>query len=213
MMSQEALQAEKIRLVMQLRRNGISDTDVLGAMESVPRELFVSETFADQAYADQALPIDREQTISQPTVVALMTQELDVNDRHIVLEIGTGSGYQAAVLSKLSRRVHTIERHRELFDEAKTRFEQLKLHNITVHFGDGSKGWDHAAPYDRIMLTAAAPDVPTQLLKQMRDDGIMIAPIGRDGETQQLCRIRKEGDTFVKTPICDVRFVPLVKES
>jgi len=208
---QEALQSEKIRLVMQMRRNGITDMRVLGAMEAIPRELFVSRPFLDQAYADCPLPIEKDQTISQPTVVALMTQELKATDRHTVLEIGTGSGYQAAILAKLVRRVHTIERHRELHDMAKKRFEHLGLSNITTHMGDGALGWKHAAPYDRIMVTAAAVDVPPFLLEQLSPDGIMIIPLGPAADAQKLYRITKEGEMFAKTPLVDVRFVPLVE--
>ena len=208
---QEALQAEKIRLVMQMRRNGITDMRVLGAMEAIPREVFVSRPFSDQAYADCALPIEKDQTISQPTVVALMTQELKLSDRHTVLEVGTGSGYQAAILSKLARRVHTIERHRELYDIAQQRFDRLGLRNITTHLGDGALGWKHAAPYDRIMVTAAAVDVPPFLLEQLGADGVMIIPLGPAADSQKLYRISKEGEMFVKTPLIDVRFVPLVE--
>lgn len=212
MIAHRELQAEKIRLIMQLRRNGITDTRVLGAVEAVPREAFVSEAFMDQAYADRPLPIENEQTISQPTIVAIMTSELQVGDRHTVLEIGTGSGYQAAILSKLARRVHTIERHEGLHKIACKRFESMGLRNITTHLGDGSKGWPHAAPYDRIMVTAAAASLPDTLLAQLSPDGIMVIPLGAEGNVQKLFRITREGETYVKTPISDVRFVPLVEE-
>jgi protein-L-isoaspartate(D-aspartate) O-methyltransferase len=203
-------QAQKIRLLMQLRRNGVQDAAVLAAMETVAREAFVPEAFLDQAYEDRALPIDDEQTISQPTIVALMTQALELNERSFVLEVGTGSGYQAAVLAALCRRVHSIERHERLFNVANARFEQMKLRNITTHLGDGSKGWAHAAPYDRIIVTCAAfDDVPPALLAQLADDGVMVIPIETDG-AQTLYRIHKEGVAFVKQPLCDVRFVPLV---
>lgn len=208
---QEALQAEKIRLIMQMRRNGITDTRVLSAIESIPREQFVNKPFLDQAYADCALPIDNDQTISQPTVVALMTQELNITDRHTVLEVGTGSGYQAAILARLARRVHTIERHRELYEKAQQRFDALGLRNITTHLGDGTHGWKHAAPYDRIMVTAAAVDVPSFLLEQLSSEGMMVIPIGATADAQKLYRITKEGEMFVKSPLLDVRFVPLVE--
>ncbi|MCI5050375.1 MAG: protein-L-isoaspartate(D-aspartate) O-methyltransferase [Rickettsiales bacterium] len=207
-----AMQAEKIRLLMHLRRQGINDTSVLGVIEEIPRELFVSDTFRDRAYDDEALPIEKDQTISQPTIVALMTEALRVNDRHMVLEVGTGSGYQAAILSKLARRVYTIERHQDLLMEAQKRFDLLKLRNITTHYGDGSKGWKPTAPYDRIIVTAAAADVPTELLEQLRDDGVMVVPIGMANQTQTLYRITKEGETYIKTPLADVRFVPLVEK-
>lgn len=209
----DTLGSDKIRLIMQLRRNGIGDARVLGAVEQVPRELFIPPQFQDRAYDDVALPIARDQTISQPTIVALMTMELKVTDRHTVLEIGTGSGYQAAILAKLARRVHTIERHRELFESSSKLFDAMRLRNITPHFGDGTLGWPHAAPYERIMVTAAAFGEPPQaLLQQLAPGGIMIIPIDRGDGSQMLCRITIEGDTFVKTPLTAVRFVPLVPE-
>lgn len=205
-------QADKIRLIMQLRRNGITDARVLSAMESVPRELFVTEAFADQAYEDRALPIEEDQTISQPTIVALMTQSLELSDRSVVLEIGTGSGYQTAILAALCRRVHTIERHEPLYRLARARFERLKLRNVITHLGDGAQGWAHAAPYDRILVTAAAfGEVPPALLAQLRDDGILVLPIEENGR-QTLYRLHKEGETFVKQSLCRVQFVPLVTE-
>lgn len=207
-----SVQAAKIRLIMQLRRNGITDARVLSAMESVPREDFVSAPFIDQAYEDRALPIDENQTISQPTIVGLMTQALELNDRLMVLEVGTGSGYQTAVLSPLCRRIHTIERHQPLFETACKRFDAMKLRNITPHLGDGTKGWPMAAPYDRIIVTASAfAEVPHALLAQLRDDGIMVIPIDERG-AQTLYRIHKEGDTFVKQPLCKVQFVPLIAD-
>lgn len=205
------LQAAKIRLIMQLRRNGIGDTRVLGAIETVPRERFVTPHFMDQAYEDRALPIEGDQTISQPTIVALMSEQLKVATGHTVLEVGTGSGYQTAVLAKLARRIHSIERIKLLHQCAAARLEAMKIRNITLHLGDGMQGWPHAAPYDRIMVTAAAfGDVPPALLAQLRDDGIMILPIDQGGGVQRLFRVTKEGDTYVKTPLAEVRFVPLL---
>ena len=157
--------ARKIRLIMKLRKSGITDTGVLGAIERVPREVFIPTYFHDQAYEDIALPIGRGQTISQPLVVASMTQELQVNDRHKVLEIGTGSGYQAAILAKLCRRVYSIERHRPLLALAESRLNELKIRNITCKAADGMKGWIEQAPFDRIIVTAAAGDeAPPALL-------------------------------------------------
>ncbi len=205
--------ADKIRLIMQLRRNGITGADVLSAIEQVPRELFVSEQFQDRAYDDVALPIARDQTISQPTIVAMMTAELRLSGRETVLEIGTGSGYQAAILARLARRVHTIERHRALHEQARALFDELKLRNITAHLGDGSKGWPHAAPYDRIIVTAAAfSEAPDALLAQLAAHGIMVIPIEESEGYQVLYRLTREGETFVKTPITAVRFVPLVAD-
>ncbi|NBB82944.1 MAG: protein-L-isoaspartate(D-aspartate) O-methyltransferase, partial [Alphaproteobacteria bacterium] len=145
-----SLEARKIRLLMKLRRSGVSDHRVLGAIERVPREAFVPDTFLDQAYEDIALPIGLGQTISQPMVVALMTQALEVGDRDKVLEIGTGSGYQAAVLARLCRRLYTIERHRGLYDTAMRRIQELRLHNVTAKLGDGTRGWPEQAPFQRI---------------------------------------------------------------
>src|SRR5439155_827772 len=155
-----SLAARKIRLIMTLRRSGITDTAVLAAIERIPREAFVPPSFLDQAYENRALPIGLGQTLSQPQVVALMTQALAVRPRHKVLEIGTGSGYQAAVLSRLARRVYSIERHRPLLREAERRFTELRLHNITTIAGDGNLGWREQAPFDRIILPAAATASP-----------------------------------------------------
>ena len=155
-----SLEARKIRLVMELRRQGVTDKAVLSAIERVPRELFVPATFHDQAYENTALPIGHGQTISQPAVVAYMTQALELGPRMKVLEVGTGCGYQAAVLARLCRRVYTVERHRELRREAEARFAELRIRNITSRWGDGTKGWTEQAPFDRIIVTAGAPQVP-----------------------------------------------------
>ncbi len=154
---------KKLSLLAELRRDGITDEAVLRAVESIPREFFVPATFQDRAYENIPLPIGRAQTISQPYIVALMTEMLQVEDKHRVLEIGTGSGYQAAVLSRLCRRVFTLERHQTLLQEAQKRFAALRIHNITSRYGDGTKGWPEAAPYDRIIVTAAAPELPLRL--------------------------------------------------
>ena len=203
---------QKIRLIMTLRQQGITDTDVLSAMEKVPRELFVSEQFLDQAYENTALPIGSGQTISQPLVVALMTQELELNDRDKVLEVGTGSGYQAAVLSHLCRRVYTIERHRDLLDKAKKKFEQLNLRNITEMVGDGMKGWEAQAPFDKIIVTAGAVEKAPEALKdQLKTGGIMVIPVGEDPNSQMLKKYTKEDDDlFSVIDLLPVRFVPLL---
>ena len=198
---------------MDLRNAGVTDTNVLSAIERVSRETFVEEAFLDQAYANQALPISCGQTISQPLVVGLMTQALDLNDRHKVLEVGTGSGYQAAVLSKLARRVYTMERYQDLLEEAERRFAALKIHNVTTLYGDGYKGWPAQAPFDRILVTAAARIVPRDLVAQLSEDGgIMVLPVGDvAGLDQEVLRVRKEGKNFKTQRLFPVRFVPLVQ--
>ncbi len=207
------LEAEKIRLLMSLRRAGITDTRTLSAIERVPREQFVEETFRDRAYEDNALPIACEQTISMPSIVAMMTQALDVKPTQCVLEIGTGSGYQAAVLAMLARRVHTIERHRPLSELAQSRFAALRLRNIDCHVGDGGKGWVHGAPYERILVTAAAAEIPQSLLAQLTIGGKMVIPVGPHVADQQLLRLtRTAPDMVVREVLCPVRFVPLVRD-
>lgn len=199
-----------LRLLMELRGLGITDARVLGAIERVPREVFVPAAFKDQAWENVALPIGQGQTISQPLVVALMTQALEVGDRHKVLEIGTGSGYQTAVLARLCRRVFTVERHHGLLKEAERRFAELKLHNITTRFGDGTKGWTEQAPFDRIIVTAAAPEVPANLRAGLADGGILVTPVGEERRDQQLVRVCRRGDEFITEDLGPVRFVPLV---
>ncbi len=206
------LDTRKIRLIMQLRSLGIYNTEVLSAIERTPREAFVPAAIRHQAYENKALPIGLEQTISQPFVVALMTQALDINERDKVLEIGTGSGYQATVLSHLCRRVYTIERHRPLLEMAERRFDELRIRNITAIAADGMKGWPEQAPFNRIMLTAAATHSPPQeLLNQLADGGVLVTPVQLNTGEQVLRRYRKESDdTFAIKDLCDVRFVPLL---
>ena len=201
---------KKLRLLMELRRAGIADTRVLGAIERTPRERFVPASFEDQAYENVALPIGSGQTVSQPYVVALMTEKLELGERNKVLEIGTGSGYQTAVLACLCRRVFSIERHRELFRDAEHRFEELRLRNIVCRFGDGTKGWPAQAPYERVLVTAAAPEVPSALIDGLAPGGVLVAPIGEDHRDQQLVRIRRGEERFATEQLGLVRFVPLV---
>lgn len=201
---------DRIRLLMKLRLSGVTDTRVLSAMESIPRDWFVPAAFADKAYEDTALPIDSGQTISQPSVVAWMTWALDVGDRMRVLEIGTGSGYQAAILAKLCRMLYTVERHRDLLHVAQTRFAALKLSNIQARAGDGSKGWKSAAPFDRIIVTAASHAVPAALLDQLAEGGILVIPVGSATE-QVLLRIEKTPQGIRQQHLMSVRFVPLVE--
>ncbi len=205
-----SLQARKIRLIMSLRRAGITDTRVLAAIERIPRENFVLPHFHDQAYEDQALPIAQGQTISQPQIVALMTEALQVEKTHKVLEIGTGSGYQAAVLSRLARRVYTIERFASLLKEAEARFHDLRIHNITSKVADGAKGWKEQAPFNRIIVTAAADTVPQVLIDQLAEGGIMVVPVGAERGDQVLLRLTKTPDGLYQEILTEVRFVPLV---
>jgi protein-L-isoaspartate(D-aspartate) O-methyltransferase len=208
-----SIDARKIRLIMQLRRAGVTDTTVLAVIERLPREAFVPPSFIDQAYEDMALPIGSGQTISQPFVVAKMTQALELHDRLKVLEVGTGSGYQAAVLSRLVRRVYTIERHKPLLRDAEARFHQLGLHNITTRAGDGTKGWPEQAPFDRILVTAAADgDIPTTLTDQLAIGGVMIVPLGNDRRDQRVYRIRRTETGLQREELWPVRFVPLLPE-
>lgn len=203
----------KISLIMELRRRGIKSKAVLSAIERVARDSFVPTTFSKQAYEDHALPIECGQTISQPFVVAYMTEKLEVGDRMKVLEVGTGSGYQAAILSRLCRRVYTIERYRTLMRDAVNRFETLNLHNITTKVGDGASGWPEQAPFDRIMVTAAAPELPQTLVDQLKVGGIMVLPVdipGRPRE-QKLVRVTRTETGIEREDLMDVRFVPLVE--
>jgi protein-L-isoaspartate(D-aspartate) O-methyltransferase len=204
--------AQKIRLIMELRRQGISNTDVLSAVERVPRDVFVPPTFRDRAYENIALPIASGQTISQPYIVAYMTQLLNLDKRRKVLEIGTGSGYQTAILARLSRRVYSIERYRNLLETAEKAFEELKITNITARVGDGYKGWPEQAPFDRILVTAAAEEVPQALIDQLAPDGIMVLPVGRDSTSQHILRItRDEAGNLSEEVLLPVRFVPMVQ--
>jgi protein-L-isoaspartate(D-aspartate) O-methyltransferase len=196
---------------LSLRQRGIQDHKVLKAMETVPRTLFVQEGQEAHAYADRALPIACGQTISQPFLVAYMTQMLDVEDTHKVLEIGMGSGYQTAILARIARRVYTIDRYRTLVGAAELKLHALKIANVTAMPGDGSQGWPAQAPFDRIMVTAAADQVPKSLLDQLAEGGVMIIPVGAPQGEQKLVRIEKgpKGAISEKT-LMAVRFVPLV---
>jgi protein-L-isoaspartate(D-aspartate) O-methyltransferase len=198
------------RLVLGLRSQGVTDPKVLSAIEKTPRDLFVPELFQERSWEDSALPIACGQTISQPFIVGLMTQALGVEPRSRVLEIGTGSGYQTAVLSRLARFVYTVERYRTLMAEAESRLKQLDLTNIFMRFGDGGDGWPEQAPFDRILVTAAAPGEPKALLAQLKPNGVLVAPVGK-GPVQQLQRYAADGKGgFTVETLCEVRFVPLL---
>lgn len=200
----------KIRLVMELRNGGVTDRAVLSAIETVPREAFVPPVFRDRAYENSALPIGGGQTISQPLVVGMMTQALELTKRHKVLEVGTGSGYQTAILAKLCRRVYTIERIRELLISAEDKLSQLSLRNVTTKAGDGTKGWPEQAPFDRIIVTAAAASLPELLVDQLKVGGIMVLPIGADKHDQVLLQLRRTETCTESRPLAPVRFVPLI---
>jgi len=206
-------EAARIRLIMELRGQGITDTRVLSALERLPREEFVPEAFRDRAYENTALPLQHGQTISQPAVVAYMTQELRVEARMKVLEIGTGSGYQAAILSRLCRRVYSVERNRELLSAAEKSFKKLRINNITTRLGDGSRGWTEQAPFERIIVTAAAEAVPSELVDQLAPGGLMIVPVGPTPIDQRLTRVRRTDGGIETEPLWPVRFVPLVSDA
>jgi protein-L-isoaspartate(D-aspartate) O-methyltransferase len=199
------------RLMLALRSQGVTNPLVLEAIEKIPRELFVPELFQERSWEDSALPIACGQTISQPFIVGLMTQALKLDPRKSrVLEIGTGSGYQTAVLSRLSRFVYSVERYRTLLGEAEQRLKKLDATNVFTRFGDGGEGWPEQAPFDRILVTAAASSEPKTLLSQLKPNGILVAPVGK-GPVQQLLRYVADGKGgFTMDTLCDVRFVPLL---
>ena len=199
-----------MEFLLTLRKRGIGDQAVLRAMDEVPRERFVEAEFADSAFADQALPISCGQTISQPYVVAYMTEQLSVRPHHRVLEVGTGSGYQAAVLSRLAREVVSIERYRTLADQARERLQALGYSNVEVVVGDGLAGVPERAPYDRIMVTAAAEHVPETLLDQLADNGIMLLPLGPPSGAQHIVKLTKTQTGVSRDNLIPVRFVPLL---
>ena len=198
------------RLILSLRQQGVTDPRVLKAMESIDRAVFVHEKFLDQAWEDQALPIDCAQTISQPYIVGLMTQALEVQARHRVLEIGTGSGYQCAVLSRLARYVYSVERYRSLLVEAEAKLRTLQIDNVITRHGDGGLGWAEQAPFDRIMVTAASPTEPTELLKQLKPGGVLVAPVGASAGQSLLCLRRQSDGGIVQEDLGAVVFVPLL---
>lgn len=202
---------DMMRMMLTLRQAGVRDSRVLHAMESVPREIFVEPAFADRAYDDTALPIDCGQTISQPSVVARMTEALQVSDRCKVLEVGAGSGYQSAILGRLARRVYAVERHRPLVMAARSRLGVLGIDNVTLRSSDGTRGWPEQAPFDRILVAAAADDVPSLLLEQLRPGGILVLPVGDRDETQTLLRVERTADGLDYRELADVLFVPLIE--
>lgn len=201
----------KMQFLFALRSKGVTDQNVLTAMEKIDRGSFVRGLFAERAYEDMPLPIACGQTISQPSVVGLMTQALNVTPRDKVLEVGTGSGYQAAILSQLARRVYTVDRHRRLVREAGEVFRKLDLTNITAMTSDGSYGLPEQAPFDRIIVTAAAEDPPGPLLAQLKIGGIMVVPVGQSDAVQSLIKVTRKEDGFGYDELRAVRFVPLLE--
>ena len=201
----------KMQFLYTLRSQGVTDARTLAAMEKIDRAHFVRGLFAERAYEDVPLTISCGQTISQPTIVGLMTQALNVQPRDKVLEVGTGSGYQAAILSQLARRVYTVDRYRRLVAQAREVFDRLKIVNITAFTADGSFGLPDQAPFDRIIVTAAAEDPPPPLLAQLRIGGIMVLPVGQSDAVQSLIRVTRTEDGFDYDELRSVRFVPLVE--
>lgn len=193
----------------QLVRRGIKDRRVLDAMRQVPRHLFIPKDTRGLAYCDGPLPIGQGQTISQPYIVALMTELLELTGQEKVLELGTGSGYQAAILSRLVSQVYTVERHAALAEQAEKVFAQLGYDNIVISVGDGTLGWPEYSPYEAIIVTAAAPDVPQPLMEQLADGGRLVAPVGSRW-SQVLAKVKRQGETLTKEHLTAVAFVPLV---
>jgi protein-L-isoaspartate(D-aspartate) O-methyltransferase len=200
-----------MQFLFALRSKGVTDARVLTAMEQIDRGPFIRGYFAERAYEDMPLPIACGQTISQPSVVGLMTQALKITNRDKVLEVGTGSGYQAAILSQLARRVYTVDRHRRLVQEASEIFRALDLTNITALTADGSFGLPDQAPFDRIIVTAAAEDPPGPLLAQLKIGGIMVVPVGQSDAVKRLIRVTRHETGFEYDELRPVRFVPLVE--
>jgi protein-L-isoaspartate(D-aspartate) O-methyltransferase len=211
MTDEDDIAERQMRFLFGLRSHGVTDKRTLSAMEKVDRGDFVTGTFAPRAYEDVPLPIACGQTISQPSVVGLMTQALDVQPRDVVLEVGTGSGYQAAVLSHLARRVYTVDRHRRLVRDAVALFTRLDLRNVTALVADGSRGLPDQAPFDRILVTAAAEDPPGPLLAQLKIGGIMVLPVGQSDHVQSLIKVTRLEKGYDYQELRPVRFVPLVE--
>ena len=204
------LDVRKIRLILELRESGISDTHVLSAIEKTPREIFIPDNFRNQAYENIALPIGDNQTISQPYIVALMTQSLELQKKHKVLEIGTGSGYQSSILSLLARRVYTIERIKSLLVKAETNFKELKLTNIVTKHADGNLGWKEQIPFNRVIFTAAINEISNNFFDHIDDNGIIVAPIVSSSK-QILKKFTKKNDAILTEVLAEVLFVPNLK--
>ena len=210
-MQPDSRDEQLMQLMLRLRQSGVTNRTVLEAIEKTPREVFVERAFRERAFEDRALPIACGQTISQPAVVAMMIKALDLTPRCKVLEVGAGSGYVCAILARLARRVYGVERHSPLALEARERIASLGLGNVTIRAGDGTRGWPEQAPFDRILISAAAEDAPATLLEQLQPGGIMVLPVGQTDEVQQLIKIEKTEDGPRYTELSDVLFVPLIE--
>ena len=204
------LDVRKIRLILELRESGIVNSNVLSALETIPREKFIPENYRNQAYENMALPIGENQTISQPYVVAKMTELLDLTKNHKVLEIGTGSGYQCAILSKLARRIYTIERIKNLYENSSKLFNELQLTNIVSKYEDGNEGWIEQIPFDRIIFTAATKNISKKILYHIKEYGIIVCPIIR-GNKQVITKFIRKKNKLISKEFDDVLFVPNLK--
>ncbi len=204
------LDVRKIRLILELRESGIVNSEVLSALEIIPREKFIPENYRNQAYENIALPIGDGQTISQPYVVAKMTELLEVNNNHKVLEIGTGSGYQCAILSKLARRIYTIERIKNLHEKSSKIFDELQLTNIVSKYEDGNNGWVEQIPFDRIIFTAATESISSRIFSHIKEDGIIVCPIIKDNK-QVIIKYKRKNNKLIFEEFDDVLFVPNIK--
>jgi len=204
------LDVRKIRLILELREAGISNAKVLSAIEKIPREEFIHENFRNQAYENIALPIDQNQTISQPFVVAKMTELLDVKSHHKILEVGTGSGYQSAILSLLARRIYTVERIKSLYIKSEKIFEKLKITNVVCKYADGNLGWKEQVPFDRIIITAATSELSNLIFNHVKDGGIIVSPMIEKGK-QLLIKYMIKDNKIIKEIHEDVVFVPNLK--
>ena len=202
----------RMELVLALRGAGVTNPSVFSAMENIPRELFVPDVFKRRSYDNITLPIGFHQTLSQPAVVGLMTEALELDDLKKVLEVGTGSGYQTSILASMCRRVYTVERHAPLLKQAEQCFDKLRIRNVTSKVGDGTLGWEAQAPFERIIVTAAAADVPPILADQLSVNGIMIVPIGLGDNFQTILKVIKKKNGLETQELRDVKFVPLIPE-
>ena len=200
---------KKCEFIFNLRSSGVTDSKVLTAMENIFRDKFLGQTFLSHAFEDIALPIDCGQTTTKPSVIGIMVQALQPTARSKILEIGTGSGYQTSILSRLGRRIYSVERHQELATTAKVRIEELSIANVTILCNDGTAGLIEQAPFDRIMVSAAVEDIPQILLNQLKPNGILVAPVGRSDTMQTIVRVEKTESSYHYTTLKKVRFLPI----